>query len=195
MPAPPSYNKVNPADQPVFFLALSSQTLPLSQVNEYAESILAQRISMVSGVAQVSVFGAQRYAVRVDLDPLQLAARGIGVDQVSSAIQRGSSSRRPARSTARIRTFTVYAENGQLFSAAEFGPLIVAYQGGRPVRLNEIARVYDGVENDKSASWVVDTRSIYLAIQRQPGNQHRRGRGRRSSALPNCGRSFRRPST
>ena len=167
MPAPPSYNKVNPADQPVFFLALSSQTLPLSQVNEYAESILAQRISMVSGVAQVSVFGAQRYAVRVDLDPLQLAARGIGVDQVSSAIQRGSSSRPTGTLYGANQNFTVYAENGQLFSAAEFGPLIVAYQGGRP-RLNEIARVYDGVENDKSASWV-DTRSIYLAIQRQPG--------------------------
>jgi HAE1 family hydrophobic/amphiphilic exporter-1 len=169
MPAPPSYNKVNPADQPVFFLALSSQTLPLSQVNEYAESILAQRISMVSGVAQVSVFGAQRYAVRVDLDPLQLAARGIGVDQVSSAIQRGSASRPTGTLYGANQNFTVYAENGQLFSAAEFGPLIVAYQGGRPVRLNEIARVYDGVENDKSASWVVDTRSIYLAIQRQPG--------------------------
>jgi HAE1 family hydrophobic/amphiphilic exporter-1 len=169
MPAPPSYNKVNPADSPVLFLALSSPTLPLSQVNEYAESILAQRISMVSGVAQVSIFGAQRYAVRVDLDPLQLAARGIGVDQVASAIQRGSASRPTGTLYGANQNFTVYAENGQLYSAAEFGPLIVAYQGGRPVRLNEIARVYDGVENDKSASWVVDTRSIYLAIQRQPG--------------------------
>ena len=169
MPSPPSYNKVNPSDQAVFYLALSSPTLPLSQVNEYAESILAQRISMVSGVAQVQVFGAQRFAVRVDLDPLQLAARKIGVDQVASAIQRGSATRPTGTLYGANQNFTVYAENGQLFSAAEFGPLIVAYQDGRPVRLNEIARVYDGVENDKSASWVGDTRSIYLAIQRQPG--------------------------
>jgi HAE1 family hydrophobic/amphiphilic exporter-1 len=169
MPAPPSYNKVNPSDQPVFYLAMSSPTLPLSQVNEYAESILAQRISMVSGVAQVQVFGAQRFAVRVDLDPLQLAARHIGVDQVASAIQRGSATRPTGTLLGANQNFTVFAENGQLFNAAEFGPLIVSYEGGRPVRLNEIAHVYDGVENDKSASWVGDTRSIYLAIQRQPG--------------------------
>ena len=169
MPAPPSYNKVNPSDQPVFFLALSSPTLPLSQVNEYAESILAQRISMVSGVAQVSVFGAQRFAVRIDVDPLQLAARNIGVDQVSSAIQRGSATRPTGTLFGANQNFTVYSENGQLFSAAEFGPLIIAYQDGSAVRLNEVARVYDGVENDRQASWIGDTRSIYLAIQRQPG--------------------------
>ena len=169
MPSPPSYSKVNPSDQPVFFLAMSSPTLPLSQVNEYAESILAQRISMVTGVAQVSVFGAQRFAVRVDLDPLQMAARKIGVDQVAAAIQRGSASRPTGTLQGANQNFTVYSANGQLYSAAEFGPLIVAYQDGRQVRLNEIARVYDGVENDKAASWVGDTRSIYLAIQRQPG--------------------------
>ena len=169
MPSPPSYNKVNPSDQPVVFLALTSETLPLSQVNEYAESLLAQRISMVSGVAQVSVFGAQRYAVRVDVDPLQLVARGVGVDEVASAIQRGSASRPTGTLQGANQNFTVFSENGQLFNAAEFGPLIVSYRNGRPVRLNEIARVYDGVENDKSASWVGDTRAIYLAIQRQPG--------------------------
>ena len=169
MPSPPSYNKVNPSDQPVFFLALSSPTLPLSQVNEYAESILAQRISMVSGVAQVSVFGAQRYAVRVDVDPLQLVARGIGVDEVAAAIQRGSASRPTGTLQGANQNFTVFSENGQLFNAAQFGPLMVSYRNGRPVRLNEIARVYDGVENDRQASWVNDTRSIYLAIQRQPG--------------------------
>ncbi len=169
MPSPPSYNKVNPSDQPVFFLALSSPTLPLSQVNEYAESILAQRISMVSGVAQVSVFGAQRYAVRVDVDPLQLVARGIGVDEVAAAIQRGSASRPTGTLQGANQNFTVFSENGQLFNAAQFGPLMVSYNNGRPVRLNEIARVYDGVENDRQASWVNDTRSIYLAIQRQPG--------------------------
>jgi HAE1 family hydrophobic/amphiphilic exporter-1 len=169
MPAPPSYNKVNPADSPVFFLALSSATLPLSQVNSYAETILAQRISMVDGVAQVNIFGAQKFAVRVDIDPLALASRGIGVDQVTTAIQRGSASRPTGTLYGANQNFTVFAENGQLYDAASFRPLIVSYQSGRPVRLEEVAHVYDGVENDKSASWIGDTRAIYLAIQKQPG--------------------------
>jgi HAE1 family hydrophobic/amphiphilic exporter-1 len=132
MPAPPSYNKVNPADQPVFFLALSSQTLPLSQVNEYAESILAQRISMVSGVAQVQVFGAQRYAVRVDLDPA--AARRAQHRRGSGLVRHPARQREPADRHALRRESELHRvrENGQLYSAAEFGPLIVAYQGGRP---------------------------------------------------------------
>jgi HAE1 family hydrophobic/amphiphilic exporter-1 len=169
MPAPPTYNKVNPSDQPIFYLTLSSPTLPLSQVDEYAETTLAQRISMVDGVAQVSVMGAQKYALRIDLDPMQLAARGIGVDQVSAAVQRGSASRPTGTLYGTNQNFTVFAENGQLFSAKEFGPLIVAYQGGRPVHLDEVAHVYDGVENDKTASWVGDARAIYLSVQRQPG--------------------------
>ncbi|HKW01896.1 MAG TPA: efflux RND transporter permease subunit [Vicinamibacterales bacterium] len=169
MPAPPSYNKVNPADQPIFYLAMSSPTLPLSQVDEYAETTLAQRISMVDGVAQVNVFGAQKFAVRIDLDPMQLASRQIGVDQVAAAIQTGTASRPTGTLYGRDKNFTVFAENGQLFSAKEFGPLIVAYSHGRPVRLEEIAHVYDGVENDKTASWVGDTRAIYLSVQRQPG--------------------------
>jgi HAE1 family hydrophobic/amphiphilic exporter-1 len=113
MPAPPSYSKVNPADQPIFFLTLGSSTLPLSQVNEYAESILAQRISMVDGVAQVGIFGAQKFAVRVDLDPTALASRGIGLDQVTTAIQRGSASRPTGTLYGSHQNFTVYAENGQ----------------------------------------------------------------------------------
>ena len=169
MPSPPSYNKVNPSDSPIFFLTLSSPTLPLSQVNEYAETILAQQISMVNGVAQVSVFGAQKFAVRVDLDPLQLTARGIGVDQVSNAVQRGSATRPTGTLFGSQRNFTVFAENGQLYNAEQLRPLIVAYQGGRAVKLEEVAHVYNGVENDKTASWVGDTRALYLAIQRQPG--------------------------
>ncbi|HUL71995.1 MAG TPA: efflux RND transporter permease subunit [Vicinamibacterales bacterium] len=169
MPSPPSYNKVNPADQPIFYLALSSPTLPLSLVDEYAETVLAQRISMVDGVAQVNVFGAQKFAVRIDLDPMQLASRQIGVDQIASAIQTGTASRPTGTLYGADKNFTVFAQNGQLFSAKEFGPLIVAYSGGRPVRLDEVAHVYDGVENDKTASWVGDTRAIYLSVQRQPG--------------------------
>jgi HAE1 family hydrophobic/amphiphilic exporter-1 len=169
MPAPPSYNKVNPADQAIFYLTLSSPTLPLSQVDEYAETTLAQRISMVTGVAQVNVLGAQKFAVRVDVDPLQLASRGIGIDAIGTAVQNGTSSRPTGTLYGADKTFTVFAENGQLYSAKEFGPLIVAYRDGRPVRLEELARVYDGVENDKTASWVGDTRTIYLSIQRQPG--------------------------
>ena len=178
MPSPPSYSKVNPADQPIFFLTLSSSTLPLSQVNEYAETILAQRISMVNGVAQVGIFGAQKFAVRVDLDPMALASRGIGVDQVTTAIQRGSASRPTGTLYGANQNFTVFAENGQLYDAAAFRPLIVSYQNGRPVRLEEVAHVYDGVENDKSASWLGDTRAIYLVDSEAARHEHGRGRRR-----------------
>jgi HAE1 family hydrophobic/amphiphilic exporter-1 len=169
MPSPPSYNKVNPADSPIFYLTLGSPTLPLSQLNEYAETTLAQRISMVAGVAQVSVLGAQKFAVRIDADPLQLAARGIGIDAISTAIQNGSANRPTGTLFGADKNFNIFAENGQLFTAAQYRPLVVAYRAGRPVRLEEVAHVYDGVENDKTASWLVDTRSIYLSVQRQPG--------------------------
>jgi HAE1 family hydrophobic/amphiphilic exporter-1 len=169
MPAPPSYNKVNPADQPIFYLALSSATLPLSAVDEKAENLLAQRISMVDGVAQVSVLGAQKFAVRIDVNPTQLAARGIGIDELSAAVQSGSSSRPTGTLYGADKTYTVFAQNGQLFNAASFGPLVIAFRNGRPVRLDEVAHVYDGVENDKTASWVNGTRAVYLSIQKQPG--------------------------
>jgi len=173
MPTPPSYQKVNPADQPVFFLTLSSQTLPLSVVDEYGETTMAQRISMVNGVAQVSVFGAQKFAVRVDLDPQQMSTRGIGVDDVQTAIQRGSANRPTGTLYSKDRTLILQAENGQLLNASQFQPLIIAYRNGAPVRLDEVSRVYDGVENDKTGSWMSDSsgtrRIIYLAIQKQPG--------------------------
>ncbi len=173
MPAPPSFRKVNPADSPVFFLTVSSDTLPLSTVDEYAETTMAQRISTVSGVAQVSVFGAQKYAVRVDLDPAEMATRGIGVDEVAAAIQRGSANRPTGTLYGRDRNFIVQPQNGQLFDAAGFKPLVIAYRNGAPIRLDEIARVYDGVENDKTGSWYGDAggthRIMYLAIFKQPG--------------------------
>jgi HAE1 family hydrophobic/amphiphilic exporter-1 len=168
MPSPPSYQKVNPADAPILFLTLSSPTLQLSQVDEYAETVIAQRLSMVSGVAQVSVFGAQKYAVRVDVDPAELAARRIGIDQVAEAIADANVNRPTGTLYGPDRSYVVEA-NGQLMEAAAYREVPVAYRNGTPVRLGELARVYDGVENDKSASWFNDARTVYLAIQRQPG--------------------------
>ena len=168
MPAPPSYQKVNPGDQPVLFLVLRSATLPLPLINEFAESTIAQRISMVSGVAQVQVFGAAKYAVRVDLDPRKLSAHGIGVDEVANSIQNANVSLPTGTMYGAQQTFTVLA-NGQLLRADKYGPMIIAYRNGNPVHLNEVAHVYDGIENDKTAAWFQGERTIYLAIQKQPG--------------------------
>jgi len=168
MPSAPSYQKVNPADSPVLFLSLSSATLPLAQVNEYAETMLAQRISMVQGVAQVQIYGAQKYAVRAQLDPRQLATRGIGVDEVVTAIQRGNVNLPTGTMHGANQALTVQA-SGQLTDAAAYRPLIVAYRNGSPVRLEELGRVIDSVENDKIAGWFNNDRSITLAIQKQPG--------------------------
>ncbi len=168
MPSPPTYQKVNPADQPILYMALTSPTLPLSTVDEYAETLMAQRISMVSGVAQVQVYGSQKYAVRAQLDPKELAARGIGIDEVTSAIQKGNVNLPTGTLWGRKEAFTVEA-NGQLNRAADYRPLIVAYRNGSPVRLDELGRVTDSVENDKLASWFNQTPAIVLAIQRQPG--------------------------
>src|SRR5216117_345292 len=168
MPVPPSYQKANPSDFPVLFLVLRSATLPLSTVNEYAESTIAQRISMVTGVAQVKVFGQAKYAVRIDLDPRELAARGIGVDEVADAVQNANVTLPTGTMYGSQQTFTVLT-NGQLLRAQAYGPMIIAYRNGNPVRLDEVAHVFDGIENDKSVAWFQGQRTIYLAIQKQPG--------------------------
>ena len=168
MNAPPSFRKVNPADSPIFYLALTSSTLPLSTVDEYAQTLLAQRISTISGVAQVQVVGSQKFAVRVQLDPKALASRGIGIDEVAQAIGRQNSNLPTGTLFGQHRAYTVET-NGQLANAASFRPIVVAYRNGAPVRLGELGRVVDGVENDKLAAWYNDERSILLAIQRQPG--------------------------
>ena len=167
MPTPPSYQKVNPADQPIMYVAVSSPTLPLYQLDEYAETLMAQRISMVSGVAQVQVYGS-KYAVRVQLNPDALAARSIGVDEVQAAIQRANVNMPTGTLYGVKQSFTVQS-NGQLFNAAAYRPMIVAYRNGNPVRLSELGNVIDSIENDKSMAWFMDTRAIVLAIQRQPG--------------------------
>jgi HAE1 family hydrophobic/amphiphilic exporter-1 len=168
MPTPPSYKKVNPADQPILYLALSSPTLPLYVVDEYAQTNLAQRISTISGVAQVGIFGSQKYAVRAQLDPSAMATLGIGIDEVQKAL---------ADSNVNLPTGTLWGPNqafsvqatGQLTTAAAYRPLIVAYRNGSPVRLEQLGRVVDGVQTDKVASWYKDERAVVLAIQKQPG--------------------------
>ena len=172
MPTPPTYQKVNPADQPILYIALTTPTLPLSLLDEYAETMMAQRISTVSGVAQVLVYGSQKYAVRIQLDPRALAYRGIGIDEASAAVASANVNIPTGTLWGASTAYTVMA-TGQLTEAAQYGPLIIAYRNGSPVRVNDVGRALDGTENDKTASWYVDkdgaTRSIVLAIQKQPG--------------------------
>jgi HAE1 family hydrophobic/amphiphilic exporter-1 len=176
MPAPPSYQKVNPADQPVLQLALRSKVFPLSTLTEYAETTLAQRISMITGVAGVQVFGGPRYAVRVDADPRQLAARGIGFDEVADAIASGNSNLPTGTMHSPTKAFTVLA-NGSLLNAEAYKGVIVTYRNGSPVRLHEVAHVYDGIENDRISGWFANVaggakeleRGTFLNVLKQPG--------------------------
>ncbi|MBE2179440.1 MAG: efflux RND transporter permease subunit [Chthoniobacterales bacterium] len=168
MPSPPSFRKVNPAEQPILLLAAHSDTLAYSQVNEYADTLIAQRLSTVLGVAQVDLFGSQKYAVRVKIDPRELAARGIGIDEVESAIREANSNAATGELDTGAKSRTIKA-TGQLEDAAAFRELIVSYRNGFPVRLREIATVIDGVEDEKNLGWYNLTRGVVLAIQRQPG--------------------------
>jgi len=168
MPYPPSYRKVNPADMPILMFALTTPTLPLYVLNEYGETLLAQRISTVSGVAQVQVFGSQKYAVRIQIDPKAMNGRGLGFDEVAQAVRRSNSNLPTGTLYGRHQAFTVEA-TGQLNEAKDFNPLIVAYRNGQPVRLQDVGVAIDGVEFDKAAAWYVDQRSVVLAVQRQPG--------------------------
>ena len=168
MPTPPSFQKVNPADQPIIFMYISSPTLRLSEVDEYAQTFVGQRISMISGVAQVQVFGPQKFAVRIQLDPRALASHAIGIDEVAAAVQRGNVNLPTGVLYGKHQAFTVEA-NGQLMEAEDYRPLIVSYRNGSPVRLQQLGNVIDSVENDKSASWNNDIRSISMAVYRQPG--------------------------
>src|SRR5438105_1063100 len=168
MPAPPSYSKANPADQPVMFLALTSDTMPLYALDEYGETMMAQRISMVPGVAQVFVYGAQKYAVRIQLDPKQLASRGIGIDEVAKAISNSNVNLPTGVINGPYQSYTLQA-SGQLFHAADYRPLTVAYRNGAPVHLDELGKVSDSVENNTTAAWFLNRRGLILSIQKQPG--------------------------
>jgi HAE1 family hydrophobic/amphiphilic exporter-1 len=168
MPAPPSYNKVNPADTPVLYLAITSETMPLYQLDEYAETMMALRISAIEGVAQVQVYGAQKYAVRTQLDPRQLASRGVGIDEVANAIRNNNVNLPGGVLTGPYTNYTVQA-NGQLFKAADYAKIIVAYRNGRPVRLGELGNVLDDVENNQTMAWFRGKPGFILAVQKQPG--------------------------
>ncbi len=172
MPSPPTLRKVNPGDMPVIMLGLSGPTMQLSKLDEYAENLMAQRISSLDGVAQVNVFGAQKWAIHVQLDPSLLAARHIGIDEVSNALQAHNVNQPTGTLWGANQAFTVRA-NGQLMTADAFGDMIVAYRNGSPVRLKALGRVVDGVQVDKAAMYLYTKRGparyIMLAIQRQPG--------------------------
>jgi len=161
-------NKTNPADQPILYLNLHSATMPLSQLDEYAETVMAQRISTVSGVAAVNVGGAAKYAARVQVDPRQLASRGIGIDEVAAAIDAANPNIPSGVLWGKSKAFTVQT-NGQLSNAAQFGELVVTYRNGAPVRLKEIGRVLDDIQNNRTAQWLDGERSISLSVQKQPG--------------------------
>ena len=165
---PPSYQKTNPADAPILTLALTSDEVPLSTLDEFGETTLAQRLSMVGGVAQVLVFGAQKYAVRLQLDPGQLATRNIALEDVAQAVTSQNVNMPTGVLYGPRKALTVQA-TGQLENAAQFRDVIVAYRNGAPVHLDEIGRITDDVQNNKTASWYNGSRSIVLAIQRQPG--------------------------
>ncbi|HEV8414074.1 MAG TPA: efflux RND transporter permease subunit [Bryobacteraceae bacterium] len=175
MPAPPQLQKVNPADQAIMFMGVNSATISPQQLDEYAETLIAPRISTINGVAQVNVWGAAKFAVRAQVDPNLLAARGIGIDEVAAAIQKHNVNLPAGILWGTNQAYTVQAD-GQLMNAAEYRSLIVSYNRGFPVRLGELGRVLDGIQNDKELAWVNDldrgsgdTRSIMFQVQRQPG--------------------------
>jgi HAE1 family hydrophobic/amphiphilic exporter-1 len=166
--SPPSSQKSNPADSPILFLSLQSDQLPLRTLDEYAQTFLAQRISTVSGVAQVNVFGSQKYAVRVQLDPQALASRGVGIDEVTQAIDRNNVNQPTGVLWGKEQAQTIRVD-GQLENAREFRSLVVATRDGKPIRLSDLGRVEDSVQDNRTASWYNGKRAIVLAIQRQPG--------------------------
>ncbi|PZM82846.1 MAG: acriflavine resistance protein B [Candidatus Melainabacteria bacterium] len=168
MPTPPTYRKVNPADSPILYLSLSSDSLPLYQVDEYAETTVAQRLSMLEGVAQVNVFGGQKYAVRIDLSPDALTARNVGFEDVTNAISKGNVNV-PAGTLYGPHSAFMLRTNGPLSNAEQFSKLVVMYKNGSPIVISDLGKVTDSVENDKQASWYNGKRAIVLAIMRQPG--------------------------
>src|SRR5579863_6953818 len=172
MPTPPTFTKVNPADQPIIYLVLTSKQVPLWTLDEYAETRVAQRISMSSGVAQVQVLGQQKYAVHVQMDPHAMASHQVGINEVEASLKTWNVNLPTGQITGPQRAFTLQA-SGQLMSAAQYKPMVVAYRNGAPVRLEDLGTIEDGVQDRYTASWFYtrddDQRAIVLGIQRQPG--------------------------
>jgi HAE1 family hydrophobic/amphiphilic exporter-1 len=168
LPTPPSFRKVNPSEQPILIIAATSDSLPLSKVNEYAETLVGQRLSTITGVAQVDIYGEQKFAVRVKVDPRELATRGIGIDEIESAVRGANTNQSTGTLDAGSKTRTIQA-TGQLATAADFRRIIVSYRNGAPIRLEQLATVIDGVEDDQNLGWFNNERGVILAVQRQPG--------------------------
>ena len=168
MPAPPSYEKENPASQPVLFMSVSSKTMTQSALDEYAETLMARRISMVSGVAQVRVYGSKKYAVRIQVDPDRLASREVGLEEIRDSLSHGNVNLPSGSLYGMTKAYTVQS-NSQLSAASQFAPMIVSYRNGNPVRLEDLGRVTDSVTTEKAKFWVDGTESMVLAIQKQPG--------------------------
>jgi HAE1 family hydrophobic/amphiphilic exporter-1 len=167
MTTPPFFRKVNPGDFPVLYISMRSDTMPLSAINDYAETLLAPQISQLPGVAQVLVYGAQKFAVRVQVDPVAAAARNVSLDDIRSVVAKANSSAPVGTLQGKQQAVTLVA-TGAITRAADYRDVVVAYRNGAPIKLNEVARVIDSVENDKIATWFNDSRAIVLAIQRQP---------------------------
>ena len=167
MTIPPSFRKVNPADFPVLFVSLGSATLPLSAVNEYGDITIGQALSQIPGVAQVLIFGAQKFAIRVQADPEAAAARGLSLEDIRAAVSRANSST-PVGTLNGPKQDVALQASGQMDKAVDYSKVIVAWRNGSPVKLDEVAKIYDSVENDKIATWLNDERAIVLAIQKQP---------------------------
>jgi HAE1 family hydrophobic/amphiphilic exporter-1 len=166
MPDPPSFRKVNPADQPIFFIAVSSDTLPISQVNEYADTMMAQRISTLPGIAQVQIYGAQKYAVRLQADPKKLASYDLDFNELKNAISAATSTSPVGVISGSKQLFNLKVM-GQPSNAAEFRPLVVTWRNGAPVRVGDIATATDSVEDLRSIGNINGKRSVIIAIQRQ----------------------------
>ena len=176
MPTPPSFKKQNPGDQPVIFFAATSPTMPVGDLDEYAERMIGSRMSMVPGVAQIQIFGGSKRAVRVQIDPNKLASRAIGLNEVQDAIQNWNVNIPTGTLFGRQRAYNVLA-NGQLMRAADYRPLIVTYRNGAPVHLDEVAHVIDGLEDDKQMAYMYGdtfgpkgTNCLIVAVNRQPGS-------------------------
>ncbi|MDQ2953682.1 MAG: efflux RND transporter permease subunit [Pseudomonadota bacterium] len=167
MTTPPSFRKVNPGDFPIVYLSLRSDTVPLSKVNDYAETVIAPQLSQLPGVAQVSVYGAQKFAVRVQVNPVAAAARNISLDDIRTVVAKANSSAPVGTLSGPQQNVTLVA-TGAMEHAAEYRKVLIAYRNGAPIKLDDVARVIDSVENDKIATYFNDARAIVLAVQRQP---------------------------
>ncbi len=168
MPSPPSYSKVNPAQSPILWLEMSSTTIALDDFEKYANQVFAKRLAMVGGVSQVSVYGPEAPAIRVQADPARLAAYGLDLEQLRAALTANSASLPSGILHGDNKDFSLQA-NSQLNSSAEFSQLVVAYRNGSPIRLSQVANVFNSSRNDHSRFWIDGRRSVILAVRKQPG--------------------------